>query len=386
MKIGIIGAGHAGVEAAKTAVQNGAEVTLYSAEDIAPYYRPKIVAYSFGRTSLENILMHPFDWYEKNNIELRLNSPVSKIDPGTKTITANNRKESYDALILSTGAGPIIPPFAQNAPRGTTPLWNIQHANLIRSRNYSGSKLVIIGGGIIGIEAALLASENGTNVTIVEKMEHLMSRNFGEEASEILKKQLQKKNITVLTGRSALNITSKIKDTIIISLDKDTVIDTDTVLLSIGACRDVSLFNKSGIDSRYGVKVNNQLSTNHKNIFACGDIVQLDGCFSCSAREAAMQGKVAGINACLSLNGKALSVYKADAVPVFFKHNDFELYSAGEAPDAQSEQYFLEDSNEFNYRALIIKGGIATGIQMIGCTKDFLKYTKQLGSTVNNEQ
>ena len=126
MRIGIIGAGHAGVSAARKAAELGAEVTLFSAEDVLPYFRPRVVALAFGLTDEESICMHPGEWYEEHGIDLRLSSPVSSIDTTAFTVSTqySENEEAFDALILAGGAHPVVLPWAQGLGSAVRPMWS----------------------------------------------------------------------------------------------------------------------------------------------------------------------------------------------------------------------------------------------------------------------
>ena len=159
MRIGIVGAGHAGFEAAGAASEAGADVVLFGREGCLPYYRPRLTAVAFGQADAASLSIRPAEWYAARRIELRPDAEVSEIAAAGPTVTSGGRNERFDALILCAGAEPVRPPSAATAGRAVYSLWTLAHAHMLRSRVRAGEAMAIIGGGILGIEAALAEIE-----------------------------------------------------------------------------------------------------------------------------------------------------------------------------------------------------------------------------------
>ena len=212
MRIGIIGAGHAGVAAALATVHDnvGSAVTLFSNETVLPYFRPRMPGVAFGQVEKDLALMHPLDWYYDKNINLRLNESIRQISLDADVIDAISvlgNKYSFDKVIITTGALPIIPPFARHCNKNKViPLWNIEHADTISNRLAGIGKIIIIGGGVIGIEAALRAVDVGLKVTIIERNCCLMERNLSSNASSLLARILEKRGIEIYASTSVISI------------------------------------------------------------------------------------------------------------------------------------------------------------------------------------
>lgn len=371
MKIAIIGAGHAGVTAALEAVKSGADVSLFSDENVLPYYRPKITNVAFGQAESNEISIHPLDWYNENKITLLLNSKIEKIDPEICYIwTSYEQSFQFDKIIITTGAYPIIPKFTEEAiQKGyASTLWNIKDALFIRKKTESIKKLAIIGGGVIGIECALRASDVGIKVTIIEKCDALMQKNLSVKGSQVLKQTLIDEGIEVLTSATVENIT-KTNSKASIRTGKE-LLHFDHIILSIGC-----LPNTDFIQAR-GIYVNNYMESNLLNIYSAGDSAVMPATPSpFSVFNAISQGKIAGYNA--STSGNHISLQSFAAV-VDIKYNEFELHTVGYSSDSnlKNEEVLEEKSNI--YRSIIRDGDSITGIQMIGSSKDFNIYRKQL--------
>ena len=144
-----------------------------------PYFRPKVVALAFGQVELEGMYLRPQPWYRAHGIDLRLDCAAIHLDTHAKTVTAGGHEELFDALVLATGASPALLAFVREFPNDVIPLWGVRESLAIRDRLGTMRHLLILGGGISGVEAALHAREAGRRVTIVEKMERLMSQQLG---------------------------------------------------------------------------------------------------------------------------------------------------------------------------------------------------------------
>ncbi len=373
MHIGIIGAGHAGVEAARVAREAGAAVTLFSAEDVLPYYRPRLVALAFGHAELSGIQLRPADWYTAQGIELRLNAPVTALDLTNRTVEAGGVTQRFDGVIVATGALPVLPPFAREGSPAVWPLWNAEHARRIRSRVRPGGQVVVVGGGILGIESALRGLDAGMEVTIVELMDRLMPAQFGARASVVLLRRLQDRHIHVILGHGVKAVSAD-PQTARLTLDDGHTLEAELCLVSVGSRPDTSLALLAGLDAGRGIVTDHFLQTRFAGCFAAGDAIQLEGLARCSMKEATTQGKVAATNLVAFLEGRSLQFYQAETSPLSFRAKDFEIYSIGHPGGVGYEDHLLDGSTESVIRTLVMKDGIPLGVQMIGSREGFDEY------------
>ncbi|MDP8217314.1 MAG: FAD-dependent oxidoreductase [Candidatus Theseobacter exili] len=368
-----MGAGHAGVSAATAAASKEADVTLFSDEPCSlPYYRPRLIAFAFGQASENGILMHPLEWYIDNGIDLKINTAVKEIDTSSLSIITDSGNHSFDSIIVSIGAGPIVPPFVKEITKTCLPLWNIENAKTIRSALNKPTNILIVGGGVIGVETALRALDSGHNVSIIEREARLMPRNFSVKASDMIRQHLEKKGINILL-QTEVKETFNNNESTITSFSDGKQAEYGLVLLSIGALRKLSLANASDIKTGKGIITNTYLQTLSQNIYACGDIAQLNSIVQCSAKEATIQGRVAALNSLASVTGGNFSEYIHSYPAVSLKYGDFEIHSMGNVPENETEEHIFDGSDENTYRACIVKKEKTVGIQMIGTGKDFNK-------------
>lgn len=372
MQIGIIGAGHAGVEAARAARAAGAEVTLFSAEGVLPYFRPRLVALAFGQAEFEAIRMHPAEWYSQQGITLRLNARVRRVEAERCEVSVGDETLRFDGLVIAAGANPTMPPFAAAAGPAILPLWTVEHADAIRKLVRPDARITIIGGGILGLEAALRAVDAGLQVNLVELADRLMPAQFGPKASEVLLKRVSAKGIEVTLGhavKSAEPITPE--GGLFLRLDNGSRIEADLCLVSIGARPNRDLAEASGIQAERGLIVGPDLKTSAASCFAAGDVIQCQGVTRCSVREASTQGRIAGANVVASLRGASLQQYRPESQPLMFRNGDFELYSIGQPGGTGYEEHLLDGTTAEVLRALIEKDGLPVGAQMIGTRQGF---------------
>ena len=379
MRIGIIGAGHVGVEAARTAAAAGAEVTLFSAETALPYYKPQLVAVAFGQIAEDAIHMHPRGWYEAQGIKLLIDSPVERVDALAGAAVTRGARFDFDALVLATGASPAVPPFARDADGGALPLWTLDHARQIRNHIRAGAHVVIVGGGIIGVEAAFRAADVGVSVEIVERTDRLMSTDLGANASAALQRRLQEKGVGLHLGQTVMRIAGTDGPAATVELQSGVALPADLVIVAVGVSRDLSLAREAGLNTDRGISVARTLRTSAGNIFACGDIAEIGNMTQCSTLEAVAQGRLASTNALELLSGHDPKEYADIEVPLSFKYGGFEMHTIGQKADKDSEERVLDGSDELNYRALIVKNGATVGVEMVGDGRDFSKYARKFG-------
>lgn len=382
MKIGIIGSGHAGVAAAATIVSannKNIQVTLFSNESYLPYFRPRIPAVAFGQCNPEDATMHPEKWYIEKGIQLHLNKEVKSVDSFCNLSTHNNEKYSFDKLLIATGAKPIIPPFALNKNQNrVVPLWDMKSALNIRKNITEGKKIIIIGGGAIGIETALRAKDAGLEVIVIERAKHFMERNLSPKASILLSKIIANKGIKIYTNETVLEIddsSTKIK----LKTD-ETEFTCDFVILAIGADVRSPLAENTKLKTDRGILVNDFLLSSNPNIFSAGDCAQIPNILNpCSAIRATDQGKIVGVNSAQD-SASNYKKYLHKPISLQLKYKELELYTVGQTSEEKenSEEILEYDENKNIYRAIVKKNNVIVGIQMIGSNLNFKTLEAQL--------
>ena len=378
MKVGIIGAGFAGVAAAEVLAAEGISVTLFSAEKVLPYYRQRLPEIAFKDEKPENIIIHDKKWYDDKAIDLRLDTKVKSFTKSCVVIT-KNKTEKFDALLIATGGGPIVPEFKDKSKaKNIFTLWNYQDALNIRNCVKPNRNMAIIGGGVIGIESALRANDKDLKIVIIEKMPHLMTRNFSLKASQVIETQLRDYEIDLVLDDCVKEIDKAPNNKLIVHTQYDERLFFDFTVLSLGATFNTSLAHDAGLKTAKRIIVDKHLQTSAPGIFAAGDIAEFSIPTPCSAKEAMQQGKAVGKNILAYLRGEEMQEYEIEPAPLRLKFKNFELYSIGVAPkNKKYEEKILDYESMKTYRACIYEKSALAGVQMVGSSKDFLKYQKQ---------
>jgi NAD(P)H-nitrite reductase large subunit len=386
MRIGVIGAGHAGVEAAWQASQLGAAVVLFSTESVLPYFRPKVVALAFGQVELDNIYLRPEHWYREQGIDLRLNAEVTHLNAREKAVTVDGREEQFDALVIATGATPALLPLARQFPEDVIPLWGVRESVAIRDRLGRTRYLLILGGGISGVEAAIYAREAGLDVTVLEKMDRLMPQQLGAGAAQVLAGRLQRAGVKVVTGRCAATV-SKREGQLNVTLDDRSEQAYDLIVTTAGATKRLKVFEEAGLKIERGIMVDEHQHTSIPGVFACGDIAQRDSSRVATVVRAVAQGRGAGANAVAFAQGRELAYVPESTSPLFFKHKDLEIQAVGQPGGDGLVETVLTNDRELVYRSILLENAdhptstarILRGVQMIGSHEGFRQLADSLG-------
>lgn len=267
MKIVIIGAGHAGVQAAVSLREEGfeGEITLISEENDLPYQKPPLSkGYLQGKQSAEAIIFRSENYYSSNRIELKLGVKISHISPKTNSIqTADGQSIDYSHLILATGAT-----NRKLNIEGVEILYlrTLADAKLIEQKLENAEKIAIIGGGFIGLELAALAQEKGKKVCVIEAQSRLMERVLPAVISEVFQQTHEQNGVEILLNTFTDSIQGK---NITTKCGKN--IEADLILAGIGVIPEVDLATKAGIKCENGILVNEFQQTSISNIYAIGD-------------------------------------------------------------------------------------------------------------------
>ncbi|MFZ4395360.1 MAG: NAD(P)/FAD-dependent oxidoreductase [Kiritimatiellia bacterium] len=375
MHIGIIGSGHAGIEAAVAARQAGAEATLFSAEEVLPYFRPRLVAVAMGQTASEEIAMHPAAWYEERGIRLRLATPATALDVAARTIVAGGVAETFDALVLACGALPRRPRFPGETP--ATPiytLWSMTDAMAIRQQVRAGARLVVMGGSSLGIECAWRACEQQLRVTLVEKLPHLMPQSLGAGAAGFLRQSLEGRGMTVHTGQGVASLAGRTDGATDLGLEDGTRLAADLILVCIGAAPNLALARGAGLATGRGLQTDACLQA-APGVFVAGDVCEADKRPARGAvREATAQGRLAGANAVACVAGGQLRPFQPVVVPGAVRCTGLEIYVAGVAGGEGLREERLDEAGgrAGGYRAVVRHAdGRVAGVQMVGTREGF---------------
>ncbi len=363
----IIGASIAGITAAAEIrkINPTCNITMISKEDIKGYYRPRLSEMiSNDKLTGESIAIKKDQWFEDNNIKLLLDKLVSKIDSDNKKISFIDGEEmDYSKLIIAIGSETFIPPLVGRDKEGVFALRYAKDVDAIKNYVKDKKTAAVIGGGILGLEAASELEKLGLQVTVIELAKRLLPMQLDEEASKAYEDIIEKSGIIVKKGLASKEIVGDERAKGVL-LNNGELVDADLVVISTGTRVDTEIIKGSKIETNRAIIVNSKMETSINDIYACGDCAEYDGINYTLWKEAQDQGKTAGINAA----GES-SEYKTIVPSTILNGFGTRVFSIGDVGcnlDTQYETY--ENVDGENYKKLYFLNGALSGGILIGDT------------------
>jgi nitrite reductase (NADH) large subunit len=362
-KVIIVGAGIAGVSAAETLRKTdpAAEILLLSSDSIPPYYRINLTRYLAGDVKESDLPLHPQDWYYEHAIDLLLNSELGAIDAAKKQITlADGETNSYDKLILTTGANPFIPPFPGKEKKNVLTLRTKEDADLILQICQPGKKVVCIGGGILGLENAGALARRGVEVTVLEDQPWLLSRQLNQNASQAFETFV--KGLGIIT-RTDVKTKELVGDETVqaIHLESGEQLPVDVVIISTGVRSNIAIAKNAGLEVNHGIVVNDSMQTSDPNIYAGGDAAEHNGVIYGTWNPAQAEGMTAGSN---SGGGEVtfIGLPRSNKLKVL----GIELFSIGATSPVEDGDILMEERSDGKYTSFIFRGNVMVGAILLG--------------------
>lgn len=372
-KFAIIGGGIAGLTAAENIrLRNkSAEITIFSEENSLPYYRPKLSEMLSEEVAQKEFLVKNEEWFQAHRIEMIKGSRVSALDLKAKKIqTENGESVSFDKLILAQGSFCVIPSIPGSKNQGVCSLRNHEDLLKIREQLKTTKKCVVIGGGLLGLEAAWHISQLGIDLSVVEISDRILPYQLNEEGSYIFEKIIQNRNIRIVKEKFVKSIQGEGKVTGVVFEDGEKIA-CDMVLFAIGICPNIRLLEGKGFTLNRGIKVNDKMETGIENVWACGDVTEFNGIVYGNWEAAINQAKVAGANAA----GDAVTFYPPYKAYVLNSMGT-EVFSSGDLglDEKNFQAYVGKDYEQSQYKKAIFRNNRMVGAMLIGESKNSLKY------------
>ena len=361
MAVVIVGGGIAGVSAAEELRKTSpsAEITLISSETELPYYRISLTHYLTGDIQPEQFAIHPESWYSDKQIDLRLGVEVTAINTVLKTITLSSGDVlDYDRLVLTPGARPFVPPIpGTNLGKVFTLRTRHDADNILASCH--GARVVCIGGGLLGLEAAGALVRQGSNVTVLETLNWLIPRQLNQKAAGIFQGFVEHLGISIRTAVKIKELRGEgsVKSVL---LEGGSDIPADMVIISAGVRANTSLAGAAGIKINQGILVDEYMRTSQPNIFAAGDSAEHLGVLYGTWAPALAQGIIAGASAV-----KESMVFKPLPRSIVLKVLGIDLFSSGSIEPAEGDT-LIEQTGTDLYKGFMFHENILTGAILLG--------------------
>ena len=381
-KLVMIGNGMAGIRTLEELLKLTPElydITVFGNEPYPNYNRIQLSTVLQGDTTVQDIIMNDWQWYKDNNIELFTGEEIIKIDTEKKQVLSDNgRVTDYDECIVATGSRSFIIPFKGHDKEGVTGFRNIEDCEYMIESSKDYKKAVVIGGGLLGLEAARGLLNLGMEVKVVHLTPYLMEKQLDPVGSKMLQQELEAQGMEFLMEKDTEEILGDDHVTGIRFKD-GTEVETDLVVMAVGVRANIGVAKDSGIEVNRAIVVNDFLETSVPNIYAVGECAEHRGNVYGLVAPLYEQGKVLAD----FLAGKMPQPYEGSIVGTGLKVSGVDLYSAGAIMDDPSMKA-IKVHNEFDgvYKKVLIRDNKIAGVVLFGDTAD---STRLFGMMRKNE-
>ena len=367
-KLVIIGAGMASGRLIEELIASdaGYDITLFNAEPRGNYNRIMLSPVLSGDKTYEDILTHSDDWYAENDVKTYFGEAVTLIDKEAKTVSTKSHTVQYDALVVATGSAPFIIPVAGKDLPGVMPYRDLDDVNsMLEAAKKPNGKAVVIGGGLLGLEAAAGLQERGMDVTVLHIAGHLMERQLDPAAGYLLQKDLEAKGVVVKTKAFTKAILGNDRVEAVL-LESEEILPADIVVMAVGIRPEVRLATDAGLHVERGIVVNDQMQTSEPDIYSVGE---------CLEHREQLYGLVAPLYDQAKILAKTLNGVEAAFEPVEIstklKVTGCDLFSAGDFEEGDDrEEIVFRDAVRGVYKRLILRDDKIIGAVMYGDTAD----------------
>lgn len=342
-------------------------VTVFGAEPRTNYNRVMLSPVLSGEAFYENIVIHDDAWYARHGVTVHRGAAVVAIDRAARTVTdRDGRVTPYDTLLIATGSSPFVPPIPGIDLPGVRAYRDLDDVLHMREAARRGGRAVVIGGGVLGLEAAAGLAMQGMHATVVHLKPTLMDRQLDAEAGAMLRATLERRGIAVRCDTSTAAILGTTHVTGVRFADGEEV-PADLVVLAVGTRPNVTLAAAAGLAVNRGVLVDDALGTSDPHVLAVGECVEHRGqCYGLVAPSYEMASVVAA-----RLADRATAAYRGSITATKLKVTGITLFSAGDfAAGPDRDEIVLRDPGTHHYRRLVLHHGRLIGVVLYGDADD----------------
>ena len=377
MKLVLVGNGLAGMRCLEDLLDMAPdryEITVIGEEPWGNYNRIMLSPVLSGEKTIDDIMLHPHTWYADKGIRLFAGDPAVRIDrPRKHVYTEKGEVISYDRLILATGSKPFVPPIPGSDLKGVLSFRDIYDVNSMLDYCKTWKNAVVIGGGLLGLEAAYGLKQQGMNVTVLHLMDRIMDRQLDSKASQMLKTAIEQKGITILTAANTEGLIGEEGHVTQVKLKNGTVLDADLVVFAVGIRPNMTLAQSAGLRCNRGVLVNDTMQTFDPSIYAVGECIEHRG--QTFGLVEPLWGQAFICASHLAEHGSL--TFKAPTVPTQLKVSGCDVFSAGDfEPKEDFEDIVLNDEKRQIYKRIIIQKDKVIGAVLFGDTEDGAWYAE----------
>ena len=377
MKLVLVGNGLAGMRCLEDLLDMATEryeVTVIGEEPWGNYNRIMLSPVLSGDKTIDDIMLHPHAWYSDKGIRFIAGDPAVRIDrPRKQVYTEKGEVVDYDRLILATGSKPFIPPIAGADLKGVISFRDIYDINTMLDYCKTKKNAVVIGGGLLGLEAAYGLKQRGMNVTVLHLMDRIMERQLDSKASQMLRHSIEQKGISIITEANTEALVGVDGHVTQIRLKDGTVLEADLVVFAVGIRPNMALAQSAGLRCNRGVLVNDTMQTFDPSIYAVGECIEHRS--QTFGLVEPLWGQAFICASHLAEHGSL--TFKAPTVPTQLKVSGCDVFSAGNfEPKDDFEDIILNDEKRQIYKRIIIQKDKVVGAVLFGDTEDGVWYAE----------
>lgn len=380
----VVGNGMAGmrtVEELLARAPDRFDITVIGAEPQPNYNRILLSSVLAGEKTFGEIVINPRGWYDERGIRLMAGNPAVALDAAAKCLTlAGGESIAYDKLLLATGSKPLAPPIPGVGLPGVRAFRDIADVEAMTDAAGSGRRAVVIGGGLLGLEAAWGLKRRGMAVAVVHLMPTLMERQLDAAAGLLLQRDLDARGIVFFTNTQTEEILGTARTEGVLLADGRQIAG-DLVVLAIGIRPQIDLARGARLDVNRGILVGDDMRTSDPHVYAVGECVEHNGQLFGLVAPIWEQAKVCGAR----LAGDDAAVYVPPLVFTSLKITGVDVFSAGElaAADDADEEITLHDAKRGVYKKLILRNDRIVGSVLYGGVEDGPWYVELMRDKVD---
>ncbi|MFN3323568.1 MAG: nitrite reductase large subunit NirB [Bryobacteraceae bacterium] len=379
-KLVVIGNGMAGIACVEQILRHdhNFEITIFGDETHVNYNRILLSSVLAGEKEIDEITLNPLSWYIEHQIALRLGIRVTDIDAKNKVVTGDDGSiVDFDKLLIATGSSPFIPPIEGVNKRCVSVFRSMQDTQDLLTWSRPGRKAVVIGGGLLGLEAARGLQVQGCDVTVVHLMDTLMERQLDPIGGSYLKAKMERLGVKVLLGRKTKALLGG-EAVEAVEFDDGETIAADIVVIAAGIRPNAELGRRAGLEVRRGIVVNDYMETSSPDIFAVGECTEHRGEVYGLVAPLLAQGKVLAA----TITGNKGPVFDGTAPAAKLKIMGVDVFSAGDFSDSEAgrEAVRYEDPSLGIYKKLVLRDNKLAGVILVGDATDSSRYMEWLRS------
>lgn len=323
-----------------------------------------------GEIAAPDIELKPAAWWKTRGVSTLYGRAVESIDRADKTVTLSDGLTlPYAKLVLATGSKPLKPPFPGGDLAGVATFRDTRDVETMRAYAERGARIVVIGGGLLGLEAAYGLSKAGGQVTLLHLVDRLMERQLDAEGAGLLASAMAARGISVRLNSATKGFvgTDRVEG---VELQDGTIIPADLVVIAIGVRPNVELAKAAGLNINRGIVVDDGMASSEADIFAIGECAEHRGSVYGLVEPAYEQARVLATN----LAGKSVA-YAGSLLSTNLKVSGIGVFSAGEFEAAgDAETVVLRDPASGIYRKFVLREGRLAGCVLVGDTRGALFY------------